>query len=230
MEEIELELKNATPFTLLSQEFPDLTIFRWCSSVVDYVEMYGPKERVQKAARSLKITTQKIHSYVVTEDSSENHSSTAISCRCNVVNSTIRLAESMNLLWEAPAIYKDGRERLRLISFSDAELEQFFKRASANGEIHILRKKKIEPESLRDVYRISLKELLGTLSLKQAKYLREAIGSGMFSSPKKVKIEELAKKHGLTKSTMQEHVNKAKNKLIQSIEPYLTLYIHSKVE
>ena len=52
----------------------------------------------------------------------------------------------------------------------------------------------------------------------------------MFSSPKKVKIEELAKKHGLTKSTMQEHVNKAKNKLIQSIEPYLTLYIHSKVE
>ncbi|MGC8563009.1 MAG: helix-turn-helix domain-containing protein [Thermoplasmata archaeon] len=230
MEEIELELKNSTPFALLSQEFPDLTIFRWCSSVVDYIEMYGPKERVEKASKSLEITTENIHSFVVTADSSENHASTAISCRCNVSNSTIRLAESMNLLWEAPAIYKDGKERLRLIAFSDQAIKEFFKKASANGEAHIIRKKKIEPDSLRDVYSISLKDLIGSLSVKQAKYLREAIGRGMFSSPKRIKIEELARAHGITKSTMQEHVNKATNKLIQSIEPYLTLYIHSQVK
>ncbi|MCL4333321.1 MAG: helix-turn-helix domain-containing protein [Candidatus Thermoplasmatota archaeon] len=230
MDEIEIELTNSTPFTLLSKDFPDLTIFRWCSSEVDYVEMYGPKERVDRASRKLKQITKEIHSFVVISNSQENQSSTAISCRCNIHNSTIRLAESTNLLWEAPAVYKEGKERLRLVSFSDRELRSFFDKASAYGEVNVIKKKRIEPGSLRDVYNISLKQLFGSLSNKQAKYLSEAISRGFFDSPKKVKLEELARTQRIKKSTMQEHVNKAKLKLATSIEPYLSLYILSLKE
>jgi predicted DNA binding protein len=228
--EIEIELTNSTPFILLSKDFPDLTIFRWCSSVVDYVEMYGPKERVEDASKKLRQITEKIHSFVVISDSGKDQSSTAISCRCNVHNSTIRLAESKNLLWEAPAIYKNGQEKLKLISFSEREFKTFYDNVSVLGEVHIIKKKKLEPDSLRDVYSISLKQLFGDLSNKQARYLRDAISRGLFDSPKRIKLEELARVHGVKKSTMQEHVNKAKIKLTQSVEPYLNLYLLSQKE
>ncbi|MCL4447139.1 MAG: helix-turn-helix domain-containing protein [Thermoplasmatales archaeon] len=226
MDEIEISIKNRTPFSVLSQEFPDLTIFRWCSSIIDYVEMYGHKERIEEATERLKGVTERIHSFVITAELAEDSSSTAISCRCSVNNSTIRLAESMNLLWEAPAIYKNGEERLRLISFSNDEFSSFFDKASSWGTVRIIKKKKMRPDSLRDVYSISLKELFGSLSSKQALYFRDAIVRGMFSSPKRVKVEKMANIHGISKSTMQEHLRKAENKLIRSMEPYLTLYIH----
>ncbi|EQD36244.1 Bacterio-opsin activator, HTH domain protein, partial [mine drainage metagenome] len=78
-----------------------------------------------------------------------------------------------------------------------------------------------------EIYSISLSNILGGLSLLQLKYLRDAIAVGMFSSPKRVKVEDLARSHGLSKSTMQEHINKARNKLLQAMEPYITLYMHS---
>ena len=228
MEEVELRLVNSTPFCQLSAEFPDITMFRWCSSVVDYVEVYGDGESVKMAMERLKEITENIDSKIVTLDRMEDHVSAGISCRCNTVNSSIRLAESMNLLWEAPAVYANGEEKLRLVSFSGEDLDAFYLEASRGGKAVIERKKRIEPDSLKDVYSISLKGLFGELSGKQALYLREAVSMGMFSSPRRSRVEELARIHGLSKSTMQEHINKARNKLIQAVEPYLTLYIHSK--
>lgn len=230
MEEIEIRMVNSTPFCRLSVEFPGITMFRWCSSVVDYVEAYGDPETAGKASERLKEITGGIDSQVVSYDKIDQHLAASISCRCTTRNSSIRLAESMNLLWEAPAIYANGEERLRLISFSPEDLDAFFREASKAGEVEIVRKRRIEPDSLRDVYSISLHDLFGELSGKQARYLREAIVMGMFSSPRRTRIEELARAQGLSKSTMQEHVNKARNKLIQAMEPYLTLFIQSEQE
>ncbi len=230
MEEVELILKNSTPFCDLSAEFPEITMFRWCSSVVDYVEIYGESDVVRNATEKLMLITESIDSEVVTSGMIEKHVSAGISCRCTTANSSIRLAESMNLLWEAPAVYANGEEKLRLISFSGNDLDAFYQEASRQGQVVIGRKRKIEPDSLRDVYSISLKDLFGELSPKQALYLREAVGMGMFSSPRGSTVEELAMVHGLSKSTMQEHIDKARNKLIKAMEPYLTLYIHSRLK
>ncbi len=228
MEEVELELINSTPFASLSRKFPGVVIYRWCSSVIDYLEMYGDVNETKRASKELRKAAGEIDSFVVSHDDFKTSSSTAISCRCTVHNSTIRLAESMNLLWEAPAIYTDGKEKLRLIAFSNNELKTFVDKASAHGAVEIVRKRKIEPDSLRDIYSISLKDLFGGMTAKQVEYLREAISRGMFDTPKRVKVEELARVHGITKSTMQEHIMKAENKLIRAVEPYITLYVHSE--
>lgn len=195
---------------------------------MDYVEVYGDSSVVAKATDRLKEITESISSEVVTSDRMGDHVSAGISCRCTTHNSSIRLAESMNLLWEAPAVYTNGEEKLRLISFSGNDLDSFFQAVSKEGKVSIERKKKVEPDSLRDVYSISLRDLFGGLSGKQALYLREAVAMGMFAAPRRIRVEELARTHGLSKSTMQEHINKARNKLIQAMEPYLTLYIHSR--
>jgi predicted DNA binding protein len=133
----------------------------------------------------------------------------------------------MNLLWEAPAVYSNGKETLRLISFSQKDLEGFFDAASMEGTIQFVRKKNILPDSLREVYSISLGDIFEGMSSKQVRYLRDAIALGLFNSPRKAKIEDLARSSGLSKSTMQEHINKARNKLLKAMEPYISLYLHS---
>lgn len=228
MERIEVRLRNDTPFCELSEAFPDLRIYRWCSSVIDYIEIFGRAEDLRDSSVKLSSIVQRIDSEVVHDTGEKNRRTAAISCRCTVDNSTIRVAESMNLLWEAPAIYEGGYEIIKLISFNPEDISSFFDRMSQRGEAYIEKKKTVLPESLRDVYTISLDDLLGNLSEKQVRYLRDAISMGLFSTPRKILVEDLAATHGITKSTMQEHINKARNKLIQSMEPYLTLFLHNE--
>lgn len=228
MEEVEVKLRNDTPFCILSTEFPGLRIYRWCSSVIDYVELFGEENDVRRADKRLKEVTADLHSRVVSSTSESEHAATAISCRCTIGNSTIRIAESMNLLWEGPAIYEGGYEFLKLISFSPDDLTRFFNHALENGEAEITRKRQIQPDTLREIYTLSLSDILGDLSQKQLSYMRDAISMGMFSSPRRIMVEDLARMHGISKSTMQEHLNKARNKLIVAMEPYLNLYMHSE--
>ena len=227
MEEIELKLVNRTPFCELSKEFPDVMIFRWCSSVIDYVEMYGKVDRMKEAYRRLGEAANSIHSRVLNSGLIGSHSESAISCRCTTHNSSIRLAESMNLLWEAPAVYLNGEEKLKLISFSQKDMERFFEAESKDGTLQLIKKKTILPDSLREIYSITLGDIFQNMSTRQVKYLRDAIALGLFDSPRKAKVEDLAASNGLSKSTMQEHINKARNKLLQAMEPYITLYLHS---
>lgn len=227
MERVELKIRSDTPFCRFSQAYPDLKIYRWCSSVVDYAEIIGRQNDISESSEKLAEIVNGISSEILLDSGERGRRTTAISCRCNVNNSTIRLAESMNLLWEAPALYYDGYEHIRLISMSHEDLSEFFARVSGKGDVQIVRKKTVQPESLRDIYTISLSDLLGDLSELQLRYIRDAIGMGFFSSPRRMKVEELAARHGVSKSTMQEHVNKARNKLIRAMEPYLALYTPS---
>lgn len=228
MEEIELRLENETPFCVLSKEFPALRIYRWCSSVIDYIEVIGDQNEMKRAMVRLDEVASDLHSQVISSSGSERRQSTAISCRCTVGNSTIRSAESMNLLWEAPAVYQGGFEFLKLISFSPVDTRRFFEESARLGEVQVLKKRTVQPDSLRETYTLSLADILGDLSEKQVRYLRDAIGMGLFTTPRKILVEDLARIHGVSKSTMQEHINKARNKLIQAMEPYLNLFMHSR--
>lgn len=228
MEEIEFKLRNDTTFCRLSKEFPDVTILRWCSSIIDYVEVYGSSDRSLEVSAKLEEVTVYLHSSILNTSAGNDSLSAAISCRCSVENSTIRLAETMNLLWVAPATYRDGFEMIKLVSFSQEDTSKFFEHVSSHGEANITRKTKIDPDSLRQIYTVSLGEIFGKLSGKQLTYLRDAVSMGLFSTPRKIMIEDLAKKYGLSKSTMQEHINKARSKLIQSMEPYINLFLLAK--
>ena len=228
MDEFQISFQNEMPFALLSASFPSLRIYRWCSSTIDYLEIFGEQRMLLEAREDLKSLAADIHSELVYENLTKDRLSIAISCRCSINNSTIRIAESRNLLWQAPARYLGGREIVKVISFNEGDFSSFYETMEKLGDARIDKKVRIQPDSLRDVYTISLSELLGDLTDKQMDYLRDAISMGLFSTPRRSKVEDVARANGVTKSTMQEHVNKARNKLLHAMEPYLNLFVHSK--
>ena len=47
---------------------------------------------------------------------------------------------------------------------------------------------------------------------------------GTYSSPRSVTTEDLARGQGLSRSTFEEHLRKAENRLVNALVPYLELY------
>ncbi len=225
MLEIDLRLKNDMPFTALSSSFPEVAIYRWCNSAVDYLEFHGRHEDLISIKESLPGISGKLGSHIVHLSLEKGRMSAMLACRCSIDNSTIRVIESRNGLWQAPVSYSGGYETVSVVAMDESDLASIFSDLTGIGEAEVLKKVEIRPESLRDVYMIPVSSLLGGMTGRQILTLRSALDRGYFSSPRKVMIENLAEDAGLSKSTMQEHLNKALNKLVKSMEPYLNLMI-----
>jgi len=228
MEEVELLLENEYPFCALSKKYPDITFYRWCNSAVDYIEFYGNKPALDKLENDLPDVVKTLGTEISYKARSDKRLSVMFSCRCTLNNSTIRMVESDNCMWEAPVNYEGGKEFLKLFSLKGEYFTKLYDDLSGIGRVEIVKKKTIFPESLRETYTISISTLFGDMTDLQLEYLEIALQYGYFSIPRKTDISKLAKMEGVSKSTMQEHINKARAKIIKAIEPYLRLYATTK--
>lgn len=223
MYQVTLDLQNRMIFGEFSSRYPKLKIYRWCSSVFDYLEMYGETDEIHDAMIFLGEVANDLHTELTGQTVTGNRATAMMNCRCTVDNSAIRIIESRNFIWQAPASYHGGIETIKLVAFDQGSLSELSEVLGTLGEVTLTSKRKVVPETLRDIYTVALSEITGVLTDKQVRYLTDAISLGFFESPRRIKLEDLAKMHGVSKSTMQEHINKAKNKLILSLEPYLNL-------
>jgi|YelNatPaOPRAMG01_1025707.scaffolds.fasta_scaffold24932_4 predicted DNA binding protein len=228
MEEVELLLENEYPFCALSKKHPDVTFYRWCNSAVDYIEFYGSNSALDKLEDDLTDIGKALRTTISYKARDGKRLSVMFSCRCTLHNSTIRMVESDNCMWEAPVRYGGGKESLKLFSLKGEYFTRLYGHLSAIGQINIIKKKTVVPESLRETYTISISSLFGDMTDIQLSDLELALQYGHFSIPRKTDISELAKMKGVSKSTMQEHINKAKAKLMNAIEPYVRLYATTK--
>ncbi|WP_237265371.1 helix-turn-helix domain-containing protein [Thermoplasma sp. Kam2015] len=226
MEEIEFDLVNDLPFCKLSKLFPDVIFYRWCNSAVDYLEFYGKDEDLSRIEAHLPDVEKELNTHVLYRTYGEGNLSVMLSCRCNASNSTIRKAESKNLMWKAPVYYQGGHEKLSLISPMPEHFISIFNEFERIGEAKVIKKAEIKPELVRDTYAVSMSDLLSDLTTKQLKYLVNAYHMGYFDTPKRTQIAEMAKQFGISYSTMQEHLEKAVNRILRGLEPYLTIELH----
>jgi hypothetical protein len=225
MDEVNLILKNSTPFCNLSKSFPDITFLRWCNSSVDYLEFYGNSENLDSIRKDLPGVVRNLNSSIIHSNNAEGRFSALIKCRCTVKNSTIRIAESDNCLWVGPVEYSGGSENLSVVAVEQSNIEALYRDLESIGSIRVVKKQKVEPESMRDLYTISSKRLFGELTEKQVQYILAAIGSGYFDIPRNTDLRALSSRLSISKSTLQEHLSKANSHILKALEPMLFLYL-----
>lgn len=224
MDEINLEMSHDLPMNNVSKEFPNIKIFRWCNSFVDYLEFHGDRIGGLALINFMKVFTEKIHSEIVYSSVRTNTVTVMIACRCSVINSTARMVESENCLWRAPVTYENGKELLTVYSPDSNMFQHLYNKLEQVASVKIVGKKIVKSEDLRETWMLSLSDLFSGMTDRQERYLAEAISSGYFDIPKKVSIEKLASNNGVSKSTMQEHLSKAETRIFKALEPYLRLY------
>lgn len=71
---------------------------------------------------------------------------------------------------------------------------------------------------------ITLSSLRGKLTDRQVDAISTAYHSGYYQTPERVNVQSIADREKVPRTTLQEHLNKAENKLIRSIVPQIQLY------
>jgi predicted DNA binding protein len=123
-----------------------------------------------------------------------------------------------------PTVLMGGWEHYRLVGFDDSDLKGLLKDLDKIGKTEVLRKKPLSQNVTDDNFLLSLSSLFGQLTEKQLKALLSAIESGYYEIPKKVTADELARKHGQPRSTLEEHIRKAESKVVMAMAPYMMMY------
>jgi len=145
-------------------------------------------------------------------------------CHCTSRNSIGRNLDAHNMLHLMPVAYEDGWEYYHTFAFRHTDFKRFAKSAERlPSELIVMRKSAINA-NLGDAVTISVKDLFANLTAKQIEALLTSYFMGYFSFPRKTNVKNIAETKRVPRTTLQEHLTKAENKLIGSLVPYLRLF------
>jgi predicted DNA binding protein len=144
-------------------------------------------------------------------------------CICTkdtTVHDNIQELEILNLM---PIYCEGGYEHYRLIAFRHEALSELFDRLQARG-FQVEVEEQAPFNGMVSDTLITLNSLVGRLTEKQVDAIVAAYNSGYYQTPRRVNVGKVAERARVPRTTLQEHLNKAENKLISSIIPQIQLY------
>jgi len=144
-------------------------------------------------------------------------------CSCTKKNSVSRNLDDHNMLHLMPVAYEAGWEYYHAIAFRHADFEKFTEAVEKlPSELVVLHKSPVKA-NLGGLVTVTVDDLFAGLTGKQIEALLTSYFLGYFSFPRKVNVKKIAKTKQVPRTTFQEHLTKAENKLIRGLMPYLQL-------
>lgn len=126
------------------------------------------------------------------------------------VTSTI-LSHDCTILW--PAVWSGGFETYAVVAPDRPTLDRLVRSLERLGPVHIERVSEVAPESLN--VSVPLADLTSGLTERQLLVLRRAIEEGYYETPRGTSAEALAKSFGIGRSTLEEHLRKSEQRVLQ---------------
>ena len=120
-----------------------------------------------------------------------------------------------------PAVFLDGWGYFKFVSFSEEDTKKFFGELSQIGENQLLSKRIVHLDSIPSV--IWVESFFSKLTERQMEALVKAYDHGYYTSPREVTTDSIATSLGIARSTYEEHLRKAENRLMEAMVPYLKL-------
>jgi len=151
-------------------------------------------------------------------------------CFCTPKNSVGRNLDIHNMLHLMPVIYEGGWEYYRAIAFRHSDFKRFVGAAERLPcELEVMRKSTLNG-NLGGSVMVPVSDLFANLTSKQIEALLTSYFKGYFKFPRKANVMNIAKAKRVPRTTFQEHLTKAENKLIGGLVPYLTLFQAKSVQ
>jgi predicted DNA binding protein len=224
--ELTLRLEHDCPYTKFSESIPKAVTMHWCNNDKDVLEISTPPEITQenlerrigklvrdlnaKIVRNVAINSNLQIMVYLHRSSSMKQNVNAIIERCNCVEIQ-------------PTIYRDGSEWYRIIAFSDADVHALYDILSKFAKVRTVAQDVRPDSSIKSLVMIPSSALLGKLTKKQQNALRSALALGYFDIPPRTSTEFMAEQYGVARTTFEEHLRKAEEKILKSLLPYLEM-------
>lgn len=219
--EVVLKVTHDCPFCNISKKLPMLKMFLWCNDEYDVVEIISGTPEEYSTARNELAKFGKI--VRETSDSQQVHI-VIKTCQCNVENSVGQNIDAFNLLHVSPVVYEQGWEYYRIVAFRHRDLKGFLQRLEDRGFVFDVLRKVPFDGFIASSLALTADALFSDLTEKQMDALMTAYSHGYYRLPRKADVQTIASQRRLPRTTFQEHLKKAENKLIVSLIPYIQLF------
>lgn len=227
--EVVLKVAFDSFFIDLSRRFPSAKIFIWCNRENDVIEVIvrNPEEYpfIMEAIRARNILD-------VVEESSDNHSFylNVNKCCCMKNNTIVRHIGTLDILNIFPNFIEKGWAYHRLIVFKHEDLEELFRRLEKWGWVYKILRKVPFNGFIASSLTLTADALFSRLTERQMDAMLTAHRHGYYNLPRDADVQTISAKEKVPRTTFQEHLKKAENKLVASLVPYIQLYKNASPE
>lgn len=217
--EASFRVKHECPYREISERHPDLTIREWYLSDCQVLEITSSETPTDKLLEEIDNLGTVLHRSV---DDSGLHVVTQ-ACLCSLEGSIIDRFEEYNCLYQPPTIHRQGWEHYSVIAFDEGDVRALIRDLESDRDIDVLSKTAIEEQQIPHSMLAPVDQLFENLTDRQLAALRLALESGYYEQPRKTSLRELAKRTSVARSTYEEHLRKAENKLLTNAGEFLRL-------
>jgi predicted DNA binding protein len=221
--------RGGSVFIDLTRKFPSASVFIWCNRENDVIEIVVRKpEEYPLVVEEI----QAVHIRNVMEEIADEHRLylNVHACNCMNENTIVRHIGGLNILNIFPNMIESGWAYHRLIVFKHSDLEELLTHLE-KGEWHykILRKTPFDG-FVASSLTMSADALFSGLTEKQMEAVLVAHRNGYYNLPRAADVKVIAAKEKVPRTTYQEHLMKAENKLVSALIPNLKLYHNASPE
>jgi len=217
--EASLRVKHECPYREISERYPDLTIREWPLSDCQVLEIASEQTPTDQLREDIDRLGTVLHESV---DDSGYHVVTQ-SCLCSLEESIIDRFEEYNCLYQSPTIYRQGWEHYSVIAFNENDVRALLDALRNDRDIELLSKTSIAETQIPHSMLMPVDRLFEGITDRQLAALQLALEEGYYEQPRKTSLRELADQTSVARSTYEEHLRKAENKLLTSAGQFLRL-------
>lgn len=219
LHEASFRVKHECPYREISERHPDLTIKEWYLDECQVIEVTAPGAPTEDLREEIRSLGTVLHESV---DDDGLHVVTQ-SCLCSLEDSIIQRFEEHNCLYQPPTIHRQGWEHYSVIAFDEADVRTLLADLEADRDVEVLSKTAIEEQRLPHSMLAPVDQLFEALTDRQLAALRLALERGYYEQPRGTSLRELAASTEVARSTFEEHLRKAENKLLTNAGQFLRL-------
>jgi predicted DNA binding protein len=222
--EVALRASYDYPFIELSRAVPDTPISMWCLWNRELLQVPSRDPKLLKEVEKILRRT----GHVVDQWADAKAARLfLLDCTCSRYRNSLWNMIEANQCWDdPPVVYQNGWANFRVISFEADRPKHLFDELRKQGRAELVRKRELSLSVLPTS--VWTHVLFGDLTAKQAQSLLSAHRFGYYSSPRQVTTEHIAASLGVGRTTYEEHLRKAENRVISALIPYLELFAMSE--
>ena len=212
-------VKHECPYREISERFPDLTIREWYLSDCQVLEITSSDAPTEALLEEIDQLGEILHQSI---DSSGLHVVTQ-SCLCALEGPILERFEEHSCLYQPPTIHRHGWEHYTVVAFDEADVRALLQDLETDRDIELLSKTAIEERQVPHSMLTPVDRLFESVTERQQAALRLALDEGYYEQPRRTSLRELAAQTSVARSTYEEHLRKAENKLLTNAGRFLRL-------
>lgn len=219
-------VRHECPYRELSEQYPDLTIREWYLSDCQVLEITSADAASDQLLDDVERLGTVLHKAV---DDSGLHA-VMQSCLCSLEESIIQRFEDHNCLYQPPTVHRHGWEHYTVIAFDEDNVQSLYNDLDNDRDIEVLSKTGLEETMIPHSMLAPVDQLFDGVTDRQLAALRLALDNGYYEQPRQASVSELAQQTSVARSTFEEHLRKAENKLIRNAGQFVRLLMGTQTD